>query len=178
MRKPKLDTKVAESMSDDVIRPIDIKISDIARNRAQVFTNGQDGVTIKFHDADKKVKIPPPSHVRVIRENSESYRLLLLYLPGEAPGIPHRDGRMINTSLYDGNTLIIQTGIDEATKKPRGRQYKNLVSTGWCYQNGLTQDDDQRYEQITCLTISAADWDFKPIDLKTLGLTKEQLLLK
>jgi len=168
--------KTVEAMSEDTIRPIDLKISDIARNRAHVVTNGKDGVTLKFHDGSGKNKIPTPTHIRVIREGGDNYRLLLFYLPGEAPSVPHKDGRMINTSMYDGNTLIVQTGIDEASGKMRGKQYKNLVCTGWCYQNGLTPDDDQRYEQITCLTVNVADWDSKPIDLKTLGLTREQLL--
>lgn len=175
MRKPKLDTATVEAMSDDTIRPIVLKVSDLNKNRAYIATNGKDGVVLKFHDANGKSKIAAPTHVKVIREGGDSYRLLLCYLPGEAPSISRGDGRVINTSVYDGNTLIIQTGIDEATGKMRGRQYKNLVCTGWCYQNALTPGDDQRYEQITCLTVSAIDWDFVPLDLKTLGLTKEQL---
>lgn len=176
MRKAKLDTATVEAMSDDTIRPIDMKVSDIAKNRAQLFSNGKDGILLKFRDGNGTNKIPVPAHVRVIKEGGEDYKLLLYYLPGEAPSVVNKDGRVINTSLYDGNTLIVQTGIDEASGKMRGRQYKSLVCTGWCYQNGLNPDDDQRYEQVSCLTVHVGDWDSKPIDLKTLGLTREQLL--
>lgn len=176
MRKAKTDVTVVETMSKDTIRPIVMKTSDMAKHRAQLYTNGKDGITLKFRDKEGTNKVPPPTHVKVVKEGGEDYKLLLYYLPGEAPSVTNREGRMINTSMYDGNTLIVQTGIDEASGKMRGKQYKNLVCSGWCYQNGINLDDDQRYEQVTCLTVHVGDWDSKPIDLKTLGLTREQLL--
>jgi hypothetical protein len=176
MRKAKQDVTVTEALTTDTIRPIEIKRSEMAKNQSQVFTNGENGIVLKFRDKDGTNKIPPPTHVRVLKEGGESYRLLLYYLPGEAPSVTRSDGRAINTAMYDGNTFIIQTGTDEVSGKMRGKQYKNLVCSGWCYQNGLTADDDQRYEQVSCLTVHMGDWDSKPIDLKTLGLTREQLL--
>ena len=177
MRKLKTEgstTLSIETTSMDSISPIIIRPTELMLNQARLLKAGVDGVSFKFRDSSGNSKVPPPAAIKVFKEGgATNYRLSLYYLPGEAPRASGRD--MVNTSIYDGNSLIIQTGTDERSGKAIGKVYKNLVCTGWCYANGLNTDDDQRYEQVSCITAVVNDWDQKSLDLKTLGLTQEQL---
>ena len=119
--------QVVEPVADDRIAPLSVTPSELAHNRAFVVTHGENGVQFRFHDAGGISRVPLPRHARITREGGDQYKVQLLYLPGDAPAIASgKDSRVINTSAYDGQTFIIQTGTDPVTGKMKGKQYKKL----------------------------------------------------
>lgn len=161
---------VAEKVKDGIF-PINFVRTDIQRNNVQILVNGENGVQFKFRSQTGVNKISAPHSVHIYREGAEGFRLVFFYLPGEAPRHSNKENGLINTSLFDRNDFIVQTGTDPATGKAKGQLYSNLICSGWAYKTGLRPADEQRYEQIVCITQTSTDWDNKPINLDTLGDT-------
>ena len=129
-----------------------------------VFKQG-DGTTMKLVDQNGKQGIPLPEIAVAMREGGDNYRLLFYYKQGEAPRGNAKD--TLNTSVFNETSLIVQTGVDEASGKPKGWAFKRLVCAGWAHD--VFEEDEVRYEKVVCLTAIVTDWDNKPIDLKTIA---------
>ena len=151
-------------MSDN-LNPIVNKQPVWVSNQVSWYEPNSDTV-IKLRDSSGAIsKAPIPDKVQVQKEGQGGYIVRLFYRPGRAPRSNGRKDELINTGMYDGLTLVVQTGTEEGTGRPVGKMFKTLTCNGWSRK----EIDDERYEQITCTTALPTDWEKTEFNLKSLG---------
>lgn len=149
----------------DDLRSTPIDNFQIKRVKQTTFTHGEDNVTFKLLDSSSKATLELPVKVRIIEENKELFKLCFLYMPGKAP----RSGdNHVNTAIFEKQTFVLVTGTDEKTGKVLGKKFSDLACIGFSYYTVF--GEEQRYEQVTCLSSEPRDWENLKMNIKTLGI--------
>lgn len=152
---------------NDEVKPI-VNKQPVWVSNQMAWYEPKDGTTIKLRDSNGGIsKAPLPDLVQVQKEGQGGYIVRLFYKPGRAPR-SHGKDEMINTGIFDGLTLVVQTGTEEGTGRPTGKMFKTLTCNGWSWKT----IEEERYEQVTCTTALPTDWEKTVFNLKSLGPTE------
>ena len=152
---------------DDELRAIALVPARIKRDRVSLYTAGENSISFKLLDSSNKATLPLPLKVRITEENDKLFKIAFLYLPNEAP----RSGTHVNIEAFAKQTFILITGTDADSGKSIGKIFQNMSSLGFSYL--ILPGDEQRYEQIVCVSEEPRSWDNLKFNLKKIGLAME-----